>query len=134
MLVLIDGLEMTSAITTVLLFVHEASHLLQLTHGGTHQMAHRYRLPLFGGEECRRQRDLPDAAAREPELPRQRREVHVGAERHFRRPDRSPDAETILVFGKRKVDDEAHAARECGVHVLPEIRREDRDPRILLHL
>src|SRR5262245_11815765 len=80
------------------------------------------------------ERYIADVAASKFELSRHEIEVNFPRERSFRRPYALPDAHAIRLVRKRKLHDEANAARECFINVLTQIRGEDRNTLVLFHL
>ncbi len=59
-----------------------------------------------------------DVAAGEIELPREKNEVHVQAERRFAREHAAPQQFAPRHVGQRELDDEVHATRERRVDVV----------------
>src|SRR2546421_9856733 len=104
-----------------------ASELLVLAPRRAHEMGRTYDAPVRCGVEGGGERDVFDVAAGEAYGSRERAELHVVAERRFRGEDRLPDAPPVLLVRERKLDDDAHAAHERLVHVLPQVGREDGD-------
>src|ERR1043166_5654209 len=104
-----------------------APEFLVLAPRGAHEVRRMYDATVRGGVEGGGERDVFDVAAGEPYGARQRAELHVVAERGFGGEDRAPDAPPVLLVGERELDDDAHAAHESLVHVLPEVRGEDGD-------
>ena len=94
-----------------------------------------YEWSVFGGREERGCKgDVLDVAAGKLYPAREPVEINVVVERSLRWKCGLPDKPAILLIWKRELDDEAHSADECFVHVLAQIRRQNSDALILFHL
>src|SRR5712692_1912024 len=103
----------------------QLAHLLQLVTGGPDEMAHRDRLAVFGGQECRCQYDITNVSPGHLEFTRQERQVDVVRPRRRGREGSPPDLEPLGLLGNGKLDQQVQPPDERFVQVLLEVAGED---------